>query len=324
MDEILYFGKNEFPKLFVNEPYQITRPIKFNFPNLNLIENENENEIKRIKQISANQTTTIFLFQNGKAIKYTENDSNQNPEKIQIENIEKVTLGSDNEAVLTSKGKVFAKGKYINRKNPNEFIKISSLIEDPNDRIIEDVVSGAESIFLLTSNQNVYGIGLNSHAQFGFEDPKTAKKPIFMMSNITRVFTNTFSYSVFLLDSNEELFSCGNNLFGQLGLIESRNEPTSIINFTQIKNLPKGKIIDIQMGNLHSLMLIEDEDENQNPKTKLYSCGFNEFNGLGRYQVTYKFTEIKSPLFENDNIREFFEMEIEKSNLFQFKLNFLN
>ncbi|KAJ5073156.1 btk-binding protein-related [Anaeramoeba ignava] len=49
-------------------------------------------------------------------------------------------------------------------------------------------------------------------------------------------------------------------------------------------------------------MLIENEDENQNPKRKLYSCGDYELNGLGKNKDTYEFTEIKSSLFENDDI----------------------
>ncbi|KAJ5070485.1 btk-binding protein-related [Anaeramoeba ignava] len=45
------------------------------------------------------------------------------------------------------------------------------------------------------------------------------------------------------------------------------------------------------------------ENENQNPKRKLYSCGDWEDNGLGKDEDedTYEFTEIKSSLFENDD-----------------------
>ncbi|KAJ5068200.1 btk-binding protein-related [Anaeramoeba ignava] len=50
-------------------------------------------------------------------------------------------------------------------------------------------------------------------------------------------------------------------------------------------------------------MLIENQ--NQNPKRKLYSCGRYDYNGLGKTEHTYEFTEIKSSLFENDNILEF-------------------
>ncbi|KAJ5075252.1 btk-binding protein-related [Anaeramoeba ignava] len=52
-------------------------------------------------------------------------------------------------------------------------------------------------------------------------------------------------------------------------------------------------------------MLIENENENENPKRKLYSCGDYLNNGLGKYKNTNEFTEIKSSLFENnDNILE--------------------
>ncbi|KAJ5080571.1 hypothetical protein M0811_13951 [Anaeramoeba ignava] len=121
--------------------------------------------------------STIFLFKNGKAIEYLNKQYlNQNPSKIQIEeNIQKVTIGERNEAILTKEGNVFAKGNNINPKNPKEFINISSLIEDTKDRIIQDIVSGFKTIYLLISNQNAYGIGCNRYGQLGF-DSETLKK----------------------------------------------------------------------------------------------------------------------------------------------------
>ncbi|KAJ5078068.1 claret isoform a [Anaeramoeba ignava] len=254
---------------------------------------------KQIKQISTSEFSTIFLFKNGKAIEYlNEAYSKQNPSKIQIENIQKVTVGAQNEAILTKEGNVFAKGKYINSKKPNRFINISSLIKNKNDRIIEDIVSGWSSIYLLTSNQNAYGIGENFYAQLGLKKPKNTKKPILMMKNVSKIFSGIYSYNVFLLNSNQELFGCGRNEDGQVGLGESREE-TKIDKLTKIQNIPKGKIIDIQCGNYYSIMLIED----QNPKRKLYSCGCREYNGLGKKNGNiYEFTEIESSLFENDDI----------------------
>ncbi|KAJ5079001.1 btk-binding protein-related [Anaeramoeba ignava] len=294
MNACLFFGRNEKPKLLKNKPNKITKPIQFKFEN----ENENENK-KQIKQISSGNFSTIFLFKNGKAIEYlNENNPKQNLQKIQIEeNIQKVTVGSRNEAILTIERNVFAKGKDVNSENPNEFINISSLIEDKNDRIVQDIVSGSRSIYLLTSNQNVYGIGSNSFAQLGFDSETLEKteKPILMMKNVSKIFSGNSSNFVFLLNSNQELFGCGYNYFGQFGLGESIEE--TIQKLTKIQNIPKGKIIDIQCGNAHSIMLIEDE----NPKRKLYSCGYYEYNGLGKNEDTYEFTEIKSSLFEDDD-----------------------
>ncbi|KAJ5080140.1 hypothetical protein M0811_14157 [Anaeramoeba ignava] len=308
MNEIIFFGRNK-PKLFKNKPNLFKnkpkknkkKPIQFKF------ENENENE-KQIKQISTGDFSTIFLFENGKAIEYLRY-SNQNPEKIQIKNIQKVTVGFHNEAILTIEGNVFAKGEYINPNNPKEFINISSLIEDTNDRIIQNIISGASSIYLLTSNQNAYGIGSNEYGQLGFDYqilPKT-EKPILMMKNVSKIFSGNTSNFVFLLNPNQELFGCGYNTYGQLGLGESRNE-TKIQKLTKIQNIPKGKIIDIQCGYFHSIMLIENQNQNENPKRKLYSCGYYLSNGLGKNGIknTYEFTEIKSYLFENDdNIIDF-------------------
>ncbi|KAJ5069672.1 regulator of chromosome condensation [Anaeramoeba ignava] len=294
MNEIIFFGYNEYPILFENEPNKIIKPIQFKFEN----ENENENE-KQIKQALLSEFSTIFLFENGKAIEYS-NDSKQNPSEIQIENIQKVTVGHQNAAILTIEGNVFAKGRDINPNKPKEFINISSLIEDKNDRVIEDVVAGYSSVYLLTSNQNVYGIGSNLSNQLGLDSEtlKKTEKPILMMKNVSKIFSG-FSTFAFLLNSNQELFGCGFNKFGRLGL---ETKETKIKKLTKIQNIPKGKIIDIQCGYSHSIMLIEDEDEDQNPKRKLYSCGYSQYNGLGKNEHTYEFTEIKSSLFGNDNI----------------------
>ncbi|KAJ5067357.1 btk-binding protein-related [Anaeramoeba ignava] len=307
MNDCLFFGLNYSPKIIKNKPNIITKSIQFKFENENENKNENENE-KQIKQISTGNLSTIFLFKNGKAIEYlNKDDSNQNPQKIQIEeNIQKVTVSSRNEAILTKEGNVFAKGEDINPNNPNEFINISSLIEDTNDIIIQDIFFGQSSIYLLTSNQDAYSIGSNQFSQLGF-DSKTlekTKKPILMMKNVSKIFTGNISNSVFLLNSNQELFVCGYNGYGQLGLGESRKEETEIQKITKIQNIPKGKIIDIQFGEFHSIMLIENENEKN--KRKLYSCGDYHYNGLGKYENTYEFTEIKSSLFENDdNILDF-------------------
>ncbi|KAJ5069695.1 claret isoform a [Anaeramoeba ignava] len=300
MNEIIFFGSNNSPKLIKNEQNLITKPIQFKFEN----ENENEKQIKQIKQISSSNFSTIFLFKNGKAIEYlNENDSNQNPEKIQIKNIQKVTVGYQNEAILTKEGNVFFLKRY-EFENPQEFINISSLIEDINDRIIEDIVSGYNSVYLLTSNRNVY---TNEPAKFpeisapAFEIFPKEEKPILIMKNVSKIFSGDSSNFAFFLNSNQELFGYGDNYHGQLGLGESRNG-TVFINPTKIQNIPKGKVIDIQCGNMHSVMLIENENEDENPKRKLYSCGNYQYNGLGHNENTYEFTEIKSSLFDNDNI----------------------
>ncbi|KAJ5076694.1 btk-binding protein-related [Anaeramoeba ignava] len=253
---------------------------------------------KQIKQISSGAFGTIFLFKNGKAIEYL-NYLNPKLEEIQIEeNIQKVVIAWQNEAILTIEGNVFAKGYNINPENPNEFINISSLIEDKNDRIIKDIVSGRDSIYLLTSNQNAYGIGSNEYGKLGFDSERLEKteKPILMMKNVSKIFSGITSDHVFLLNSNQELFGCGDNEDKQIAVKEEIN----IQKLTQIQNIPKGKIIDIQCGSSHSIMLIENQ--NENPKRKLYSCGHYLYNGLGKDEDenTYEFTEIKSSLFDDD------------------------
>ncbi|KAJ5074893.1 regulator of chromosome condensation [Anaeramoeba ignava] len=312
-NEIIFFGRNEYPTFYKNKSNEIKNPIQFKFENENENENENEKENeneneKQIKQILSGKLSIVFLFKNGKAIEYLRNsNSNQKPQKIEMKKIQKVSVGWQNEAILTSEGNVLVKGESISFDYPNQFINISSLIEDPNDRTIQDIVSGYSSIYLLTSNHNVYGIGSNEYGQLGFDSDslyQKTEKPILMMKNVSKIFSGNSSKCVFLLNSNQELFGCGYNQYDQIGLGKSFIG-AKIKKLTKIPNIPKGKIIDIKCGAAYSIMLIEDENENENPKRKLYSCGEYRFNGLGKNLYTDEFTEIKSPLFENDNILDF-------------------
>ncbi|KAJ5077406.1 hypothetical protein M0811_05929 [Anaeramoeba ignava] len=296
INEVFYFGANSSPKIIKNKSGSVRRPTQSKYGNV---------FEKQIKEIISENTFIIFVFKDGKVVEYLHTNKHK---KIQIKNIQKVSVGVRNEAILTIEGNVFAKGRNINPKSPNQFFNISSLIKDTNDRIIQDVVSGYDSIYLLTSNQNAYGIGSNQYGQLGLDSVlfERTEKPILMMKNVSKIFSGSSSNHVFLLNSNQELFGCGrNNLYFQLGLKEPTEE--QVHELTKIQNIPKGKIIDIQCGFNHSIMLIEeDEDENENPKRKLYSCGDYDCTGLGKeYEDTKEFTEIKSSLFENDDIRDF-------------------
>ncbi|KAJ5076258.1 protein aardvark [Anaeramoeba ignava] len=268
------------------------------------IENENENEYEyenenefQIKQIVSSTRFKNFLYYNEQLFEESNQNSNKR-KKIGIENIKKVSVGFDIETILTREGKVFAKGKRINLNLLNEYIEISELIKDRKEEIIEDIICGKDSVYLLSSKKNVYGIGSNEYGQLGINLPKKVEEPILMKQDIYKIFSGNCSNGVFLLNSKQELFSCGDNKYGQLGLgTKIFSNATSLI---QIENIPKGKINDIQMGIFHSIMMIEEE----NGKRKLYSCGHHLYNGLGENEMMKEFKEIKANLIENDNIKE--------------------
>ncbi|KAJ5078870.1 protein aardvark [Anaeramoeba ignava] len=320
-NDIWGFNIKMFPSNIFNAFQKIEmEPIELKLQDEFEAQFQNENEIQ-IKQICSSNRLKNFLFQNGelfdqlnpKFLDHKNQQENEKPKKIEINignkdrnedinEIKKVTAGGYIESILTFKGEAFAKGKEINSENPNQFINISSLIEDTNDRIIQDIVCGKDSIYLLTSNHNAYGIGSNEFGQLGFDyfKLKRTEKPILMMKNVSKIFSGSSSEGVFLLNSNQELFGCGANNFGQLGL--GVREVTNITKPLKVQNIPNGNIIDIQIGIFHSIMLIEDEDKNR----KIYSCGNYMCNGLGQKtrKTIRQFTELKYPLFENDRIEQ--------------------
>ncbi|KAJ5075764.1 dolichol-phosphate mannosyltransferase subunit 1 [Anaeramoeba ignava] len=234
----------------------------------------------------------IFLFKDGKAFEY----SDQKIEKIQIENIKKLCFNSHFEYILTTEGNLLRRIHIFSTTQPYRFENMSKEIEDPKDRIIQDIVSGTTSIYLLTTNQNAYQIKLCYEDSDSGLRSERFTNPILMMKNVSKIFSGICSYHVFLLNSNQELFGSGLNRYGQLGLGTKKEY---IEKLTKIKKIPKGKIIDIQCGEHDSIMLIEDD-----AKRKFYSCG-TYYNGLGKENDTRIFTEIKSSLFENDYILDF-------------------
>ncbi|KAJ5067449.1 regulator of chromosome condensation [Anaeramoeba ignava] len=286
-NDIWFFGENNFAFMMIYDYHpNIIKPIQLN----------NFHQTTEIEKIIITNFVIIIHEQNYQAIEYSQNLPK--PQKIEIENIQKVSVGAFHLAILTKEGKAFAKGKYVNTKNPDIFNNLSDSIEDPNEIIIQDIVCGQISIYLLTSNQNAYGIGSNIFGQIGFDSQQVFNNPILMMKNVSKIFSGKFANHVFLLNSNQELFVCGNNDYSQLGLGKIKEK--EVKKLTKIQNIPKGKIIDIQSGFYHTIMLIE-----QKGTRKLYSCGNYEYTGLGKKKNTSEFTGIKSPLFKNDNILDF-------------------
>ncbi|KAJ5080634.1 hypothetical protein M0811_13886 [Anaeramoeba ignava] len=298
-NEVWFWGEKPPQSLFSGKKTTISIPVKLTKIPKN----------KQIKQISSGDLGTVILFQNGTAIEYL--FTQKKAKTIQFPNIKKISSGFSIYAILTENGEVYFKGHYYNPRKKTNFFKIHHLIDDPNDNLIVDVVCGTGTIYLFTEKSTVYGIGDNNFGQLGLESSNCSEKPVLMMKNVDKIFCSNYTSSLFLLNSNQELFACGDNYHGKLGL--GKIQPThkddscnQIYKLTQIQNIPKGKITNVQMGYYHSIMLIEIEEENQNQNQKLYSCGEYETNGLSKKEDTFEFTEIKSSLFENDYILEIF------------------
>ncbi|KAJ5072949.1 rcc1 and btb domain-containing protein [Anaeramoeba ignava] len=248
-------------------PYLIlNEPEKIIKPIQFKFENENENE-NQIKQISTGAFGIIFLFKNGKAIEYFQ----QKPQKNEIKKPEQIPIKKIKKIQLNGS---FA---TILTKEGNAFIRKTLLNpKNPNE-------------FINISSQ-------------------IKKKKDRIIENIVCARS-----SVYLLTSNHNAYGIGSNDFGQLGFDSKKLKKTEKP-ILMMKNVSKifsgnfsycvfllnsnqelfvcGKIIDIKCAHDHSII-------------KLYSCGNYQYNGLGKYDKnTYEFTEIKSSLFENDDILE--------------------
>ncbi|KAJ5066400.1 btk-binding protein-related [Anaeramoeba ignava] len=269
-----------------------------------------------ITQVAPGYTSITFLTQKGQAFEYTQEsedykeievfDEEQAKKGPQI--IKKISAGLYIQAVLTTEGHAFGKGKDVN-KNSDVFFPLK--ISDSKENIFIDVVCGEKAIYLLSQKGNAYGIGSNTHGQLGFEPPRKSESLNLLKRNIERIFSGICSNSVFLITRSNMVFVCGDNFYGQLGL--EKNNLSKNHELREIEELPKRKIIDIKLGNYHTLMLVEDDNNPPpisimgvnplNPRT-LYSCGRAGYNGISEKDDISQFTEVKSSLFKDDNILE--------------------
>ncbi|KAJ5074637.1 claret isoform a [Anaeramoeba ignava] len=246
-----------------------------------------------IREISANSSSSIFVYQDDRAIEYLQKV--KRARKIQFENIKKAVSGNLSFGVLTLDGNVFVKGKIIHSEQKESFIKVNDMIEDEDDRIIKDVICGMNSIYMLSEKNTAYGFGNNNYGQLCCERSENKNKVVLMMKNVLKIYSGNSANHVFLLNSNQELFCCGHNYDYQFGL--GKTNKFDISKPTKIKNIPKGKIFDIQSGRRHVIMLIE----NKKGVRKVYSCGSMLYNGHGTDKT--KFSEIKSVL-KKENVAE--------------------
>ncbi|KAJ5073074.1 hypothetical protein M0811_09029 [Anaeramoeba ignava] len=298
LNDVWFLGRNSFPDLIKNPELQITTLFQVDF-----FEQE-----KRIIQIAMNWRMLMILFENGRAFEYY-NDSSQTETKIQIENIQKISVGTRINAVLTKKGEVFARGNYINSRNQKEFINVSEMIEFSDDKFMIDIVCGADTAYLLSSQGNVYAVGDNHSFEFGCNLPKESQKPICIKSNVYKIFSSGNCNFAFFLSRKQKLYGCGRNDRSQLGL--GKDKRRQMIKMEKIENVSNIRIIEIKTCSSYSVIFGEDEETGEK---KLYLSGITGIYP-NKKKKTEEFIEFKSPLFENDDI-----LQISVGNTYTFFL----
>jgi alpha-tubulin suppressor-like RCC1 family protein len=138
---------------------------------------------------------------------------------------------------------------------------------DISEDILNLDINHTHTLMINKQNQ-LYGLGDNSHNQLGIKLRETITKPIKILDNVKMgKCGNNFSV---IIRGDGKAFSFGDNHFGQLGLGHNFNviEPTLISNLTGIASK-------VTCGESHTLLLIDSQ---------VFSFGRNGNGQLGHSQ----------------------------------------
>jgi alpha-tubulin suppressor-like RCC1 family protein len=282
---------------------------QYSFVKVNIDEN--------IKQISCGLHYTIILTENNNIYVCGDNGYGQlgldhtnminKFQKVNIEGmteiIKKISCGAFHTFILMENNDIYVSGKndrgqlglgYIN--TINKFIKV--YIEEIEGNI-KNINCGYMYTFILTENNDIYAVGLNSFGQLGLGhfDTISKFKKVNVEGNIKQISCGE-SHSI-ILTKNNKMYACGNNKSGQIsfGNIDRINR------FTKI-NI-EGNIKQIDCGFYHTFVLMENNE--------IYASGQNNVGqlGLGHDDNKNKFVKVN---IEGINIQQNVERQLFQSN----------
>ena len=181
------------------------------------------------------------------------------------------------------------------------FTQILNSAQIPQNMEIEPFTGESHSAFLFKDQDStyIYMFGKNIFGQLGLGENSYIYEPLLLNDFPEKIKKISLGgeHSMILTTKNN-LYVSGLNIFGQLGLGDYENR----YNFSKVniyndifKNNKEEKIIDIQAGAQHSLLLSN--------KNKVYYCGFNKNNFLDKNEDINLFTPILDEKIKDKKIK---------------------
>jgi alpha-tubulin suppressor-like RCC1 family protein len=298
-NDIYACGYNEYGQLGLGD-----------ITHINIFEKVNIDGIEgNVKQIECGFLCTFVLMENNDIYASGSNSSGQlglsdivdrfKFEKVNIDdvedNIKEISCGLQHTFILMENNDIYACGNNNSGHlgigdmiNKSKFEKVN--IEGLEDNI-KQICCGYNTTFILAENNSIYACGYNEFGQLGTGDRIDRKKFVrvhmdyfeYMGGNIEKISCGDYHTVVLVKrnNSNDMIYVCGKNSSGQLG----QNDTEERSRFTMIQAM--SKIKEVECGNLHTFMLMEDESA--------YACGENGNGqlGLGNNINYYEFEEVK-------------------------------
>lgn len=166
----------------------------------------------------------------------------------------------------------------------------------PDNIVIKDFALGDNYTILLTTDNKVYGCGVNDIGQLGdgtlINKYKLVEMDLTPTNNVIIDKIYSAKYSTYILTENNTIFSCGSNNYGELGIGNIYNQSTlSLVNTSMINN---AIITKISTGIGFFTVLTNDN--------KIYACGNNYLGQLGLLNIIYSeiLTQMNMTNFNTD------------------------
>ncbi|KAJ6239084.1 regulator of chromosome condensation [Anaeramoeba flamelloides] len=209
---------------------------------------------------------------------------------IKNETIKNIQCGLFSFLVLTKSGKVWSLGKA----KPSKEIPLEDFQNSTMDSLrhvpffteknlfVEKIIMGSITNYFLCSGGVLYGSGYGKQGRLGSKVTVNQQLPIYLMDKVQRVFSGGFSWLFMYLTNNNKLFAGGHNSQNQASLSVNTKYVTKPQE-VKLPNIKTSDILDIQIGQAHSLLLTKDG--------LLFGAGASDSNGVRVNKAT--FTQIK-------------------------------
>ena len=183
---------------------------------------------------------------------------------------------------VTNDNNLWITDRKVNSESKVTKIETLGLVNNVADVIVSDKSTqwGEESIFILTTDNNIFVFGNNKNSQLGIDNGYTditeftkitsigiennVKSVIINQTYSSIIYYNIRGYNAFIITLDNNLYVCGYNGYGQLGV----GSNTDVLTWTKISNDILENNISKIFINKNSLFAITLDDN-------LYTCGGN-------------------------------------------------
>lgn len=218
--------------------------------------------------------------------------------RANISNVKNIKTGSGTYVVQTNDGKLYGSG--ANTYNQLSSASTNSIVDVTNINFAGTVIDYAvaeRNIYLIDSNNDLWGIGNSSYKQMGEMGASTTFVKYTAQSlKFKKVYAK--NRMVMVLTTDGKLYACGQDDYGEIGLGAGTGVfgSSRVATFTQVINdinmtpIDFSKLVEIESGGSFSVALMNDGS--------VYATGLNTSGQLGLSDYNFRSRWTRNTFFD--------------------------